>query len=80
MGLAYESQRESASDRTRRRAMRLQHVMDGNGRPFDSGPSDERLEHGDFDEHFAEDQFDEDLAEGGFDGTEGDIGNQGNQS
>src|SRR5947209_8156805 len=31
MRLAYETQRESALDRTRRRAMRLQHVLDGNG-------------------------------------------------
>jgi hypothetical protein len=74
MGLAYDSQRESALDRTRRRAMRVQR------RALDFALMEEGLEYGDFDEDLEEDDldddFDEDLAEGEFDGIDADIGDR----
>jgi hypothetical protein len=54
MRLAYESQRESALDRTRWRAMRLQHILDSYGRAFEFALSNEDVEAGDFDEAFEE--------------------------
>jgi hypothetical protein len=70
MGLAYESQRESAFGRTHRRAMRVQR------RALDLALTEEGLEYGDFDEDLEEDDLDEDLAEGEFDGIDADIGDR----
>lgn len=66
MGLAYESQRESAADTIRRRAIR--HLSTGTEGALDSGLSDE-----DLDEAFDEDEFG-DLEEGDFDEIGEDIG------
>jgi hypothetical protein len=70
MGLAYESQWESALDRTRRRAMRVQR------RALDFALTEEGLEYGDFEdleEDDLDDDFDEDLAEGEFDGIDDSV-------
>lgn len=64
MRLAYESQRESALDRARRRAMRLQHVLGSTGGTFDSALSDEDVREGDFDDDLEDEDFDHDPAEG----------------
>jgi hypothetical protein len=80
MGLAYASQRESALNRSRRRAMRR--LTTGREGLLDSGVSDEDLEGVNFDEAFEqgdledgeEDDFAEDFAEGDFDTLGEDIG------
>jgi hypothetical protein len=64
MRLAYESQRESAADTIRRRAIRIGHVASDTG-TFEYVPIDDDLE---------DDEFDEDPPEWVFDALEEGIG------
>jgi hypothetical protein len=52
MRLAYQSQRQSPEERIRTRALRFQHLVNGNSDGFDDGRRDEEPDI-DFDEEFS---------------------------